>query len=49
MTRDQTKAKNKSSKLRKYWSLKIWAMTQHDQAKIASPQEEAENGLNITS
>jgi hypothetical protein len=33
----------------KVWSTKKWATTQHDQAKEASPQEEAKEGLNTTS
>jgi hypothetical protein len=42
MTRSQTRAK--SSKVSKTWSPKIWATTQHKQAKMTSPQEEAEVG-----
>jgi hypothetical protein len=43
------KSQNRSSRMSKVWSTKKWATTQHDQAKEASPQEEAKEGLNTTS
>lgn len=43
MTKSQRKAKTRSIEMSKVWSLKTWAITQHNQPKIASPQEEAKN------
>jgi hypothetical protein len=44
MTRSQTEAKCKSSRVSKAWSLKKWATTQHNQARMASPQEKTKMG-----
>jgi len=42
MAKSQRKAKIGSFKVSKAWSLKTWAMARRNQAKIASPKEEAE-------
>jgi hypothetical protein len=44
MTRSHIKTKCKSSKVSKACSPKIWATVQHNQAKMASPQEKVEKG-----